>query len=80
MAIAGCFGLDIYVISLLDVDIRDSELIGLFNMLPPKCLRFWKTSTPLEYNESPQVDAEMGRSATMKTKTKTKKRNRSFYG
>lgn len=38
MAIAGRFGLDIYVISLLDVNIGDSELIGLFNILPPKCL------------------------------------------
>jgi chaperone BCS1 len=38
MAIAGRFGLDIYVISLLDMSIGDSELIGLFNTLPPKCL------------------------------------------
>jgi chaperone BCS1 len=38
MAIAGRFGLDIYVISLLDMSIGDSELIGLFNALPPKCL------------------------------------------
>jgi chaperone BCS1 len=38
MAIAGRFGLDIYVISLLDMNIGDSELIGLFNTLPPKCL------------------------------------------
>jgi mitochondrial chaperone BCS1 len=38
MAIAGRFGLDIYVISLLDISIGDSELVGLFNTLPPKCL------------------------------------------
>ena len=38
MAIAGQFGLDIYVISLLDMSIGDSELISLFNTLPPKCL------------------------------------------
>ena len=38
MAIAGRYGLDIYVISLLDMSIGDSELIGLFNTLPPKCL------------------------------------------
>lgn len=38
MAVAGHFGLDIYVTSLLDQAIGDSELIGLFNTLPPRCL------------------------------------------
>ena len=38
MALAGLFGLDIYVVSLLDPNIADSELIGLFNTLPGRCL------------------------------------------
>ena len=38
MALAGRFALDIYVISLLDMSIGDSELLVLFNALPPKCL------------------------------------------
>lgn len=37
-ALAGVFGLDIYVISLLDPTLSEEDLLSLFNMLPRRCV------------------------------------------
>ncbi|KAL2268607.1 hypothetical protein VTJ83DRAFT_3453 [Remersonia thermophila] len=37
-ALAGVFGLDIYVISLLDPTLTEEDLLGLFNSLPRRCI------------------------------------------
>jgi len=37
-ALAGCFGLDIYSISLADPDTMESELVQLFSTLPKRCI------------------------------------------
>ncbi|KAI9892433.1 MAG: hypothetical protein M1814_001390 [Vezdaea aestivalis] len=37
-AIAGCFGLDVYVVSLLDSTISEDDLMLLFNNLPRRCV------------------------------------------
>ncbi|KAK3308151.1 BCS1 N terminal-domain-containing protein [Chaetomium strumarium] len=37
-ALAGVFGLDIYVISLLDPTLTEEELLGLFTSLPRRCV------------------------------------------
>ncbi|KAL1841348.1 hypothetical protein VTJ49DRAFT_7128 [Mycothermus thermophilus] len=37
-ALAGVFGLDIYVISLLDPNLTEEDLLGLFNSLPRRCI------------------------------------------
>ncbi len=56
MALAGHFGLDIYVVSLLDQAIGDSELIALFNALPPRCLLLLEDIDTVGLSRRPELE------------------------
>lgn len=67
MAVAGRFGLDIYVISLLDQSLGDSELVGLFNTLPPRCLLLLEDIDSVGLARRPDSDYGRGKLAALKT-------------
>lgn len=72
-ALAGVFGLDIYVISLLDPSLSEEDLLNLFNSLPRRCVVLLEDIDSAGVARSPDKDEE---EKAKKVKEKARKAKR----